>query len=217
VKSARRARPSTNESSLQEPQRHPGGLGLEDNSMPVAVPSGSGAASLGFAHKCHEEWDGELTGCHLGCACSWYSSCFPKYGVIAGGAKAPFGHNVGVCDIAVPVIVLISTAICTVSFVVIFCARAYLLDWYAEIEMRKLAQHYDSLAYEGESGTGSEASNLDAASGKSGVAEQGNQVAQRSDEIVKEADPPPPPPPAAAQLAGNGGRGEAELRPAPGG
>eukprot|EP00435_Cladocopium_sp_Y103_P031576 s2430_g8.t1 len=73
----------------------------------------------------------ERMGCHAECGCSWYEQCYPKFVIVKGdhsekAVKAKSKVNVGVCDLAMPVLAIASVLLFVVLIGLVVSARMYL-------------------------------------------------------------------------------------------
>lgn len=73
----------------------------------------------------------ERMGCHAECGCAWYEQCYPKFVIVKGdhsdkAVKAKSKVNVGVCDLAMPVLAIASVLLFVVLIGLVVSARMYL-------------------------------------------------------------------------------------------
>eukprot|EP00913_Durusdinium_trenchii_P004518 g4195.t1 len=68
-------------------------------------------------------------GCHAGCVCAWFEQCYPKFVMVRGdqsSSKAKSKINVGICDLAMPVLAVASVLLFLVLICLVVSARMYL-------------------------------------------------------------------------------------------
>eukprot|EP00434_Breviolum_minutum_P000979 symbB.v1.2.000856.t1/scaffold37.1/size397765/28 len=70
----------------------------------------------------------ERWGCHAGCGCTWYEQCYPKFVMVKGDQSKTVKSkvNVGVCDLAMPVLAIASVLLFVVLIGLVVSARMYL-------------------------------------------------------------------------------------------